>query len=546
MDMNNKEISSIVGLYGKLAELHGENSFKVKSYNAAAFNIKKIPDSLSEMSESELFQVQGLGKGLVPKIFSLTQTGSFPQLDRYLEITPKGVLAMLKIKGIGAKKIAVIWREMGIDNIGELLYACKENRLKDVKGFGLKTQASVIQQIEFLFANENKFHYATVIAHAHNFLEFLRKLPGSERVEYTGELRRESEILESLDYIYNGTFPFLELDLEENISELEVSEIEIKAMLNSKYPIRIVLSNESSFISDWMRETGNEEHLSMIGFQEGTYDTEEEAYEKFNSPFIIPEIREGREIEKTVDQESLIQYTDLKGVIHNHSTYSDGLHSLKEMAEYARELGFEYLGISDHSKSAFYANGLNEQRILQQHEEIDKLNDSMGPFKIFKSIESDILNTGELDYSNEVLSSFDFVIASVHSNLKMTEEKAHNRLIKAIENPHTDILGHMTGRLLLMREGYPVNHKYIIDACAENGVCIEINANPYRLDIDWRWLEYCMEKGVVISINPDAHNKEGYLDMVFGVNVARKGLLTKEMTLNAKSLSEFEQYFKNK
>ena len=233
--------------------------------------------------------------------------------------------------------------------------------------------------------------------------------------------------------------------------------------------------------------------------------------------------------------------------MHNHSTWSDGVHTLKEMALYCKDvLGLQYLGISDHSKTAVYASGLNIESVLRQQEEIDSLNKELTPFKIFKGIESDILNDGSLDYPEEILKRFDFVVASVHSAMKMDEERATSRLIKAIENPYTTILGHPTGRLLLSRAGYPLDFKRIIDACASNKVAIEINSNPLRLDLDWRWHQYALEKGVLLAINPDAHRTEGFLDMQYGINVARKGGLTKEMCLNSFTLAEIEHYFKNK
>jgi DNA polymerase (family 10) len=242
----------------------------------------------------------------------------------------------------------------------------------------------------------------------------------------------------------------------------------------------------------------------------------------------------------------LIESADLKGILHNHSTYSDGMNSLEEMAVYCKQLGYEYLGICDHSQTASYAGGLKVEQVLLQQDEIKKLNQQLAPFKIFKGIESDILGNGNLDYEEDILKTFDFIVASVHANLKMDEEKATNRLLKAIENSYTTILGHPTGRLLLGRPGYPIDHKKIIDACAANNVVIELNAHPYRLDIDWRWIPYCLEKGVMISINPDAHQLKGYHDMNYGINVARKGLLTKEQCFNSKSLAEIEVYFNNR
>jgi DNA polymerase (family X) len=307
-------------------------------------------------------------------------------------------------------------------------------------------------------------------------------------------------------------------------------------------------------------QTAAEAHLAYPGAEGKTLlqvaqgepvDTEEEIYQKAGLPYIVPEMREGYVEFTWAEQhtpDELVTWDDLRGILHNHSTYSDGQHSLEQMARYCRELGFEYLGIADHSQTAAYASGLRADKVREQHAEIAQLNATFAaeggerPFKILKGIESDILGDGALDYPDEVLASFDYVVASVHSNLSMSLEKATNRLLTAIANPYTTILGHPTGRLLLSRDGYPVDHKAIIDACAEYQVVIEINASPWRLDIDWRWIDYCLEKGVMLSINPDAHAMEGYFDMHFGVAVGRKGGLTKAMTFNALSLLEMEKY----
>jgi DNA polymerase (family 10) len=273
--------------------------------------------------------------------------------------------------------------------------------------------------------------------------------------------------------------------------------------------------------------------------------TEEAIFEGAGLPVIAPELREqswALDLAKGGELPELIEETAIKGVVHAHSTYSDGLHTLREMAEYSKAQGFQYLGITDHSKSAFYANGLQVERLEAQWQEIDQLNVELAPFKIFKGIESDILNDGSLDYSEEVLAKFDFIIASVHSNLRMDETKATQRLITAIENPYTSMLGHPTGRLLLSREGYPIDHKAVIDACAAHDVAIELNANPYRLDLDWTWIPYALEKGVLISVNPDAHSTHGVHDIHFGIASARKGGLTAAQCVNALDVEGFERW----
>jgi DNA polymerase (family 10) len=316
-------------------------------------------------------------------------------------------------------------------------------------------------------------------------------------------------------------------------------------------PVEVVFSSKSNFGNELISQSASPKHLNTTIREKKisqllrteSFATEQAIYDRLELPFIEPELREGSfelDLARENKLPQLLTYEELKGTVHNHSTYSDGKHTLEEMALKAKELGLEYLGISDHSKTASYANGLSEERIKEQHAEIDELNKKLAPFKILKGIESDILGDGSLDYSDEVLASFDFIVSSIHANLKMDETKATERLLGAIRNPYTSILGHPTGRLLLKREGYPIDHKTVIDACAEHNVCIEINANPLRLDLDWKWVHYALSKKVMIAINPDAHDKEKYTDMKYGVLVGRKAGLTKEMTLNAMSLAEIE------
>ncbi len=528
--MNNEEIAELLSLYANLLELHGENSFRLKSYHNAVFKIEKLETELASLSEKELEEIDGIGKSIATKIYALTHHNSFKELEELLEKTPQGVIEMMQIKGIGPKKVATIWQELGIESVGELLYACYENRLVELKGFGAKTQEQIKKNIEFKLHNSGKFHFATAEKIALAAKDYLLK-NGASHAEITGDVRRCCNIVSQIELLY--------------ISD---KDVELTNFNNPHtIPVKLIKSSKETFATQLFETSAAKEHLDLINYTSLQVSDEKEIYQKLNIPFIIPEMREGKDefkwVEKNQNSE-IIKPEDLKGILHVHSNYSDGKNTLREMAEYCKELGYEYLGISDHSQSAFYASGLKPERILEQHEEIEKLNKELAPFKIFKGIESDILSNGELDYEEDVLKSFDFVIASVHSNLKMNEEKAMLRLINAIENPYTTILGHMTGRLLLYREGYPVNHKKIIDACAANNVIIELNAHPYRLDIDWEHIYYAMEKGVMISINPDAHEKAGYHDMYYGICSARKAGLTKKFTFNALSLAEISQKFK--
>jgi len=538
--MDNYDICSSLGLYAKLAELHDENAFRTRAFSAAAFNLKKVKEPLSQMSDTSLATLPGVGKGVLSAIRSLISLGTFPDLDELINKTPPGILEILRIKGLGPKKVGVIWHQMGIDTVADLFNACRENRLVELPGFGLKTQGEVMHAIQFMLNASGRFHYARAEEPAQKTLSDLRRRFPNNQTELTGEIRRYCETLNSIDIITTAA----QNEVVQLMQDLGFeSDTEFAYRDAAGFLFNLHFCDVSNFSSRWMETTGSIAHLQEIGFDNMTANgTEEEIYQSAGLPFVLPELREGRGESRKTQPASLIEYSDLKGVLHNHTLYSDGLHSLKEMAEHAVKMGLQYLGICDHSKSASYAGGLHWEQVLKQFDEIDALNAQWTNFRIFKGIESDILSDGSLDYPDEALSQFDFIVASVHSNLKMNEDKAMQRLIRAIENKYTTILGHPTGRLLLVREGYPVNHRYLIDACAANGVCIELNAHPFRLDIDWTHIPYAMEKGVLISINPDAHEKEGYHDMYYGTLAARKGGLTRSLTLNAKTLAEFESW----
>ena len=530
--MTTEDIADAFEITSKLMELHNENSFKVKAMASAAYRLSKTRIDLNNKSIEELTQIEGISKSLAEKIIDLNERSTTKELEELLEKTPQGVIEMLGIKGIGPKKVRQLWLELNLESVTELLYACHENRLLELKGFGEKTQQTIIQNIEFKKSNAGKFHFSYAEKIAKPIIEELLKL--TDYVSLTGAMHRKCEVIDEIDILVGDET----IDLDDYYSE--------------QIPINFIQVNETVFYRTLVETSSTKEHLSGIQFQNldiKKYNSEKDIYSNLNIQYCEPELREGLfELEKATTHTlpKLIELADLKGILHNHSTYSDGLNTLEEMATYAKQLGYEYLGMCDHSKSASYAGGLKVEEIILQHNDIDKLNKQLFPFKIFKGIESDILGNGDLDYEEDVLKSFDFIVASIHSNLKMDEEKATQRLLKAIENPYTTILGHPTGRLLLGRPGYPIDHKKIIDACAANNVVIELNAHPYRLDIDWRWIPYCLEKGVMISINPDAHQLKGYHDMYYGTLTARKGLLTKDNCLNAMNLNTFENYLETK
>jgi len=557
--MDNKKIAKTIRLYAQLMELHGENAFRTKAIAAAAFKLDKLPFLITSQSLEKLGEVPGIGKSTADKVASLVSTGSFPELDQLLSATPEGILEMLTLKGLGPKKIQIIWRDLGIETIGELFYACNENRLIEAKGFGLKTQEEIKRAIEFSIANQGWFLYANVQKLADDVVFSLQELlPKDRKLSYTGDFRRKCEVLQSVDILMEASPSELTTAVA-NIDGLSIQSAAgsqpLEALTDTGVPFRFIPTDPASFFRQLIISTGSDAHLrqldqQLIESQLPEFDSEEAIYRSLGLAYVEPELREGTNelvLAAADTLPTLIGYADLRGTLHNHSTYSDGVNTLEEMALYCRdELRLEYLGISDHSKTAVYAKGLTVERVQEQWAEIDALNARLAPFHIFKGIESDILNDGSLDYPDKILAGFDFVVASIHANLKMDKEKATARLLRAIENPYTTILGHPTGRLLLSRSGYPIDYARVIDACAAHGVVIEINANPLRLDLDWRWHRYAVEKGVLLSINPDAHRNSGFQDMQYGIQVARKGGLTAENCLNTFTLERIKEYFNRK
>ena len=544
--MDNFQIADAFTLLAKLLDIHGENSFKSKSYVSAAFAIEKLPIQLENISPEKLASLKGIGTSTAQKITEMLQTGKIKALEEIIFITPKGIIEMMQIKGLGPKKINAIWKEMGIETIGELWYACKENRLKLFKGFGEKTQADVMSKIEFFQKSKCSFLYAQAEKVAPFFHEFLQKIFPDSKIMVTGKMARQLETIEALEWV----IALEETEILNNISPVDGITFKEKSgdalIFSTEAGIEIILyqATAENFTVLSIQHSSSPEFFEQLPVITTPVTDEVSYFAAAKLPFYPAMCREFPEmvLKKTKIPKNLIQPENIRGLIHCHSTWSDGSHSIEEMAKAAIGQGLEYMAISDHSKSAFYANGLQEERIIAQHKEIESLNKKLSPFRIFKSIESDILHDGSLDYNNGVLESFDLVIASIHSNLNMPEEKAMTRLIKAIENPYCSILGHMTGRILLSRSGYPVNHRKIIDACAANQVVIELNANPSRLDIDWRHIGYALDKNVLISINPDAHHVDGIADTRYGVLVAQKAMVTTNQNLSSFTLEAFTSF----
>jgi DNA polymerase (family X) len=557
--MGNSDIGDILELTSKLLDLHDKDEIRSKTYASAVFNISRISEPLAQMSKTELIALRGIGKLLANNIEEICTTGSLQELKDLMEQTPEGVFDIFKVKGLGVKKIKLLWKNLGIDNINELRIACENNSIAKEKGFGLKTQEAIIASLDFLKEQLGKLRMDAAQMLSSTILENIQ-LYYPEAVE-VGTIPRRLEIAEVLQFaVVKDGFGSLKIehtDFEQDIKESSPGKW-VGRFQKYAIPIEIIKLASNNKLKSILILNADQEHFKFQNsegksfyqhLQETQFESEQNAYSSFGFTYIVPEMREGlSEFEWSTKNkvENLIEWKKLLGTLHNHSTYSDGSHTLTEMANYAKEIGLTYFGIADHSQSAQYAHGLFPETVKKQHEEINNLNLNFKDFKILKGIESDILLNGNLDYENDVLASFDYVVASVHSVLNMDLEKATTRLIKAIENPYTSILGHLSGRLLLSRNGYPLDYPKIIDACAANNVSMELNASPYRLDIDWRWIPLCIEKGVLISINPDAHEMHGLHDMHFGTQVARKAGLTSDMTLNALSVEKLTNFFRKK
>lgn len=560
--MTNEDIIAQLSLTASLMEINDENSFKSDAYRKAAFNLEKLAQDLCALPDEAIAKLDGVGKSIAVAIVQIKGRGSFDELDRLLEATPKGVVEMLGINGIGPKKIKVIWKELQIESKRDLLEACRTGRVAQQKGFGEKTQKAIEANLLFEVEQAGKMRLDQGLATASGLKKMIAEL--FEQVEETGQLYAKAEIVDLLEFVVSANDP---LEAQAKLATLSVLQKDSKAsspfvwrghLKDSDIKVEIVIVKDHEVVGQRYIQSAAQGHLAEVIAGKGTildflknsrFKSEAEVFETLNLPFIAPELREGLG-EWTLAQDGkmpqLLEYKHLRGPLHNHSTWSDGRHTLSAMATYCKEQGWEYLGISDHSQSAQYANGLYPERVLAQQKEIDALNAQLVGFKIFKGIESDILGDGSLDYEDDILKTFDYIVASVHSGLSMDEEKATARLIKAIENPYTTILGHPTGRLLLKRLGYPINHHKVIDACAANRVAIEINSNPWRLDLSWKYIRYALDKGVKIAICPDAHENEGFLDMHYGVWMGRKGLLSAENCINCMDTASLDLYFKAK
>ncbi len=555
-----------------LLELSGENPFKSRAYQNAARNLEKLDtDFIALVGENKLFEVEGIGDAINKKITQLVKTGKLDYYEALKDSIPPGHLEMLKIPGLGPKKIHTLYEQLGIKMIGELEYACHENRLIELKGFGKITQDNILAGIEKLKLYKERRLYAEVAAQARTLFDSLAENKNVIRVSIAGSLRRCSETVKDIDIVagssnaaaladYFAALPAVAAVLGKGNTKVSVT---LQTGINSD--LRIV--SDAEYPHALLHFTGSKEHNTVLrgrakdrGLKINEYGlwrggeniacrNEAEIFSHLGLRYIPPELRENMGEIAAAEKGNLpvlVEEDDICGLFHVHTNFSDGGDTLESMVQAAKKMGLKYLGISDHSQSAYYAGGLKKEEIVKQHKLIDELNKKQAPFYIFKGIESDILPDGSLDYTDDILSGFDFVIAAIHSNFNMSGAQMTTRISTALQNPYTTMLAHPTGRLLLAREPFAVDIGEIIDAAARYDKIIELNANPHRLDLDWRRCIQARKKGVKISINPDAHHITGLADISLGIKIARKGWLEKSDCINCLNLKEMKAYLSRK
>lgn len=556
--MNNDDIAAVLEETADLIELTDGNPYRARAFRRAGRALGDLDEAVTDRLESgTLTDVEGIGDGMADHVTDIAQSGTFALHDELLNAIPPGLLDVLRVNGLGTKRTRRLWNELGIASLDELEDAAESDRITGLSGFGDKTQQNILDNVRRLRSYESQWRYAEAWNAVQPVLRALRTHDATTRAEPTGPLRRALETVERVDLLVATERPdALAAWARETLpSDVEHTDDRLTGTLPEGLPLRVHLASPDRFGTAWWRTTGSPEHCAALEEQTGSPGRHAEESTLFNAAgcsFIPPELREHRgELAAATNDTlpALLTTEDLRGSLHNHSTYSDGADSLRDMAEAARRRGLDYFGICDHSQSLRIASGLSPDEVRQQQEEIEQINREYAEndvdFRVFGGIESDILRDGSLDYEDEVLSSFDFVVASVHTGFSMTEAEATERVSRAVRNPYTRVLGHPTGRLLLSREGYPLDHERIIETCAEENVAIELNANPYRLDLDWRWVREATDRGVLISINPDAHATDELDYVRWGVAVARKGWLSPDQCLNAKSRSAFASWLAN-
>jgi DNA polymerase (family X) len=578
--MLKQQVVAILNEIGTLLELQGENQFKVRAYVNAARTIEQLDRELSDVvAAGELGDLPGIGEALQEKITTLVTTGKLPYYEDLRKKIPAGLFSMLRVEGLGPKKVKALYDELGIDDLDKLKAACEGNEIAKLKGFGAKTQDKILKSLEFLRVSGDRVRIDRALPIALGLIEQLRQLPQIQRIELCGSLRRRRETIKDVDILVSSSDPGPIMDhfvkLPGVVSVVGQGETKTSVVLDVGSPGRQHLINadlrvvkDEHFPFALHHFTGSKEHnvamrsraQAKFGLKMSEYGLdgdsksikvkdEAELFKALGLAYIPPEMRENTgevETAETGKVPTLVEADEIQGVFHNHTTWSDGKSTLEEMAKAARALGFKYLGIGDHSRSLTVANGLSIEQVKQQQADTDALNARLKGIHVFKGTECDILPDGTLDFPDEVLATFDYVVASVHSHFGQTKEEMTARIIKALRNPYVTMLGHATGRLLLMRDGYQVDLEAVLQEAAKQGKMVEINAQPSRLDLDWIHCKRAKSLGVMLVINPDAHST-GELGLFrYGVDVARRGWLEKANVFNTRSLAEVKKEFERR
>lgn len=578
--MTKDDVAAALDEIGTLLALKGENDFKCRAYHAGSRTIAQLTDDIEQLvATQKLKQIRGIGEALVEKITTLVTTGRLPYLDELRASVPPGMLDMLRLPSIGPKKVKALHDALGIDSIEKLKAACESGEVAKLKGFGEKTAAKILEGIQFLGTIGNRVRIDKALALGERLLAKVRAMPGVKRAELCGSIRRRRETVKDIDIVASvanagdaGPIMNAFVKLPEVfqivgegatkssiVAEMAlgrdkvVLNADLRVVTDEQFPVTMLHFTGSKEHNIRLRQRAIERNLSLNEYALSGWTqpltTEAAVYEALDLVWVPPELREDTgEVEAAANNAlpELVTVRDIRGVFHNHSTASDGTASLEEMALAAKALGFEYFGIGDHSQSLSIANGLSPTRVRKQWAEIDELNKKLKGITILKGSEVDILEDGSLDYDDELLAGFDYVVASVHTLFGLDEAKQTERVCKALAHPAVTMLGHATGRLLLRRDGYKINLDRVLEAAAEHGKMIEINAQPDRLDLDWKYVKRAKALGIPLVINPDAHSPEDLALYVWGVDVARRGWLTKADVFNTRSLSDVMKELKRR
>jgi DNA polymerase (family X) len=572
--VDKKAVAAMLEEIGILLEMKGESVFRSLAYIKGARALRAQPGELDEIiRDTDLKGIRGIGDSIRQRILEIYETGRCAYYEEISRSMPPGIVQLLRVPSLGPKKAKVLFETLKIGSIGELEYACNENRLIDLPGFGARTQQKILENIAFLQKHAEQYLYSFASSEAQRLYAPLKKSRKVNRIEVGGSIRRKKEVIRDIDIVASSEDPagviafFTKLPVVEHIVAAGETKASVTLASGIAADLRVVSEEQFPYALQYF--TGNQDHnvrlrgiAKKMGLKLNEYGLfriddnslvkcaeEADIYRALGLAYVPPELREDMGEVEAGQQgtlPALIEERDILGTFHMHTRYSDGKDEIMEIAQAAKRHGYSYVGITDHSQVAAYAGGMKVSDLFAQQEDINRINDQTKGFRVFKGAEVDILPDGSLDYPDEILDMLDFTVCSVHSKFNMTEEEATKRIIKAMENPHMTILGHPTGRLLLGRSGYPLNMKKVIDAASRLNVAIELNAHPQRLDIDWREMKYAKSRAVKIAISPDAHNLSGFDDMAYGIGIARKGWLEKGDVLNSLSADEVAEFFRSR